>query len=128
MADDDKPRPVQITSPGYVKDRTDDLRIKKDAAQRLIARYLREKMTPGEANDFANRIIDGIVSNMPAAGRTALRSFRMIPEYPPDDVAPRVAAAFRAIRPQQNQDWSLARDVWEVVYRHGQALPDDVVA
>jgi hypothetical protein len=127
MADDDKPRPVQITSPGYVKDRTDD-RIKKDAAQRLIARYLREKMTPGEANDFANRIIDGIVSNMPAAGRTALRSFRMIPEYPPDDVAPRVAAAFRAIRPQQNQDWSLARDVWEVVYRHGQALPDDVVA
>ena len=111
-----------------MKDRTDDIRIKKDAAQRLIARYLREKMNPGEANDFANRIIDGIVSNMPAAGRTALRGFRMNPEHPPEDITPRVAAAFRSIRPQQTDDWGLARDVWEVVYRNGQALPDDVVA
>ncbi len=84
--------------------------------------------TPEEANDFANRIIDGVVSNMPAPGRTALRGIRMIPEYPPENVAPRMAAAFRAIRPQQSQDWNLARDVWEAVYRHGQALPDDVVA
>jgi len=54
MAKDDRPRPVQITSPGYVKDRTNHLRIQKDAAQRLIARYLREKMTPADANDMAN--------------------------------------------------------------------------
>jgi hypothetical protein len=82
MAEDDRPRPVQITGPGYVKDRTNHLRIQKDAAQRLIARYLREKMTPADANDMVNRICDGILSNMPAGGRSALRGFRMIPEYP----------------------------------------------
>jgi hypothetical protein len=45
MAEDDKPRPVQITKPEYIKDRTNHLRIHKDAAQRLIARYLRENDT-----------------------------------------------------------------------------------
>jgi hypothetical protein len=128
MAEDDKPRPVQITKPEYVKDRTNHLRIHKDAAQRLIARYLREKMTPADANDMANRICDGIVSNMPTGGRTALRGFRMIPEHPPQDASSRIAAAFRSIRPQQASDWSLASEMWEVVYRHGQALPDDIVA
>jgi hypothetical protein len=128
MAKDDRPRPVQITSPRYVKDRTNHLRIQKDAAQRLIARYLREKMTPADANDMANRICDGILSNTPTGGRSALRGFRMIPEYPPEDVSSRIAAAFRSIRPQQTNDPNLAREMWQVVYQHGHALPDDIVA
>jgi hypothetical protein len=31
-----KPRPVQLQSPGYASDRTNDLRINRGAAQRLI--------------------------------------------------------------------------------------------
>jgi hypothetical protein len=85
-------------------------------------------MTPADANDMANRTCDGIVSNMPTGGRTALRGFRMIPEHPPQDASSRIAAAFRSIRPQQTSDRSLASEMWEVVYRHGQALPDDIVA
>jgi hypothetical protein len=129
MAEDpDKSRPVQLRHAGHVTDRTNNLRIQKDVAQRLIARYLREnKMMPGDANELSNRIIDGIVSNMPVAGRPGLRGFRMIPEHPPEDVCSQVAAAFRTIRPQENKDWSLARDVWDAVYRHGTAIPDDVV-
>jgi hypothetical protein len=74
-------------------------------AQRLIARYLRNaKMLPGEANDLSNRICDGIISNMPTAARPALRGVRMIPEYPSDDICKHVAAAFRSIRPQENND------------------------
>jgi hypothetical protein len=127
MADEEKPRQVHVTRPTYMRDRTNDLRIQKDVAQRLIARYLREKMTPGDANDFANRIVDGIVSNMPAAGRPALRGFRMIPEHPPEDLTSKIASAYRSIRPQGKTDWALARDLWEIVYKYGQALPDDVV-
>jgi hypothetical protein len=84
-------------------------------------------MNPGDANDFANRIVDGIVSNTPATGRPALRGFRMIPEHPPEDLRSKIASAYRSIRPQGKTDWALARDVWEIVYRNGQALPDDVV-
>ncbi len=123
-----KPRSVQITNPGYVKDRTNDLRIKKDDAQRLIARYLRDaNMSPTAANNLSNRICDGIIANMSSAGRPALRGFRMVSKNPPEDIAGKVASAFRSINSQETHDWSLARDVWNVVYNHGQALPDDVV-
>jgi hypothetical protein len=124
----DKPGPVRITSPDYVQNRTNHIRIQKDAAQRIVARYLREKMPPGDAIDFAKRICDGLISNMPAPGRTALRSFRLIPENPPEEACSRIAAAFRSINPQEPRDQRLARGIWDVVYKYGQALPDDVVA
>ena len=124
---EDKPRPVRIISPGYVQGHTNDLRINRDAAERLIARYLRAKMLPADANDLASQICDGIVMNMPAASRPALRGFRMIPEYPPDDVVSKVATDLRSIDLDERHDWSLGRTGWEIVYRHGQALPDDVV-
>lgn len=128
MADEvDKGRPVQITSPSYRSDKTDDLRIHKDEAQRLIARYLREKMNPGEANNLANQIIDGIVAAQKTAGRPALRGWRMIPEHPPEDVRARLVASIRAIRPTDNEH-SICTDAWKAVYRHGTALPDDIVA
>lgn len=127
MTDDSKPRPVRVFSPGYVQGHTNDLRINRDTAERLIARYLREKMLPAEANDFARRICNGIVTSMPAAGRPALRGFRMIPGYPPDDVVSKVATGLRTLDLDERHDWSLGRAGWELVYRHGQALPDDVV-
>jgi hypothetical protein len=122
----DKPRPVQIQSPGYGGDRTNDLRMNKDAAQRLIARYLREKMSPGDANNFANRIVDGIVSNMPMPQRPALRGWRMIDQYAPYEIRGQLASAFKAIRLNTSDD-SVAEEVWKAVYRHGTALPDDIV-
>lgn len=84
-------------------------------------------MLPADANSLAERICNGIAVNMPTAGRPALRGFRMIPDHPPEDVAPQVVAAYRGIRPQENHDWKLAREVWDAVYRHGAAIPDDVV-
>ena len=104
----DKGRPVQITSPGYSLDRTNHLRIQKDAAQRLIARYLREKMTPGEANDFANRIVDGIVSATPSPTRPALRGWRMIDQDPPHESTDKIAAEFRSVRLQEGGLWRSA--------------------
>src|SRR6267143_2156519 len=97
-----KPRSVQITNPGYVKDRTNDLRIKKDDAQRLIARYLRDaNKSPTAANNLSNRICDGIIANMSSAGRPALRGFRMVSKNPPEDIAGKVASAFRSINSQE---------------------------
>src|SRR4051812_32011133 len=94
----DRGRPVQITSPGYRTDQTNDLRMDRDALQRLIARYLRETMNPGQANDLSNRIIDGVVAAQKASGRAALRDWRMIPLYPPDDIREQIARDFRSIR------------------------------
>jgi|tagenome__1003787_1003787.scaffolds.fasta_scaffold19747887_1 hypothetical protein len=37
----DKPRAVQVKQAGYSSERTNDLKISKDGAQRIIARYLR---------------------------------------------------------------------------------------
>lgn len=129
MTDEKKPRPIHVVSPGYHRDRTNDIRIKRDDAQRLIARYLREraKLNTDDANDLASSICTGLAMKMPTGGRPGLRGFRMIPESPPGDVEERVAAAFRAIRPNQESDWNLAREVWSVVYGFGNAIPDDVV-
>ncbi len=128
MAEDtDKGRPVQVTSPGYSIDRTNHLRIQKDAARRLIARYLREKMMPGEANDFANRIIDGLVSATPSPTRPSLRGWRMIDQHPPLESTERIASEFRSVR-LQGGDHFAAADVWKIVYKYGTAIPDDLVA
>ena len=100
MADDvDKGRPVHVTSPGYRSDKTNDLRIRKDDAQRLIARYLREKLNPGDANDLANRIVDGIVASQKTASRPSLRDWRMIPSHPPEDVISRLASSIGQFAP-----------------------------
>jgi|SRR5215217_3333840 hypothetical protein len=122
----DKGRPVQIRSPGYALDRTNHLRIQKDAAQRLIARYLREKMTPGEANDFANRIVDGIVSATPTPMRPGLRGWRMIDDHPPMESTEKIAAEFRSVRLQEGAYFT-ASDMWKIVYKYGTAIPDDMV-
>ncbi|MBR0746201.1 hypothetical protein JQ582_19910 [Bradyrhizobium japonicum] len=127
MADEaDKGRPVQVTSPSYRSDKTDDLRIRKDDAQRLVARYLREKMNPGDANDLANRIVDGIVAAQKTASRPALRGWRMIPEHPPEDVLSQLSSSIRAIRPTDDVR-STCSAAWKAVYRHATALPDDIV-
>jgi hypothetical protein len=49
-----------------------------DAAQRSIARYLREKMTAGDANDMANRICDGTCLN---ATHTEIRADKVIDQW-----------------------------------------------
>lgn len=121
----DKGRPVQIQSPGYSLDRTNHLRVQKDTAQRLIARYLREKMNPGDANDFANRIIDGLVSATPSPMRPGLRGWRMIDEHPPHESTDRIASEFRSVR--LDNSYFTAADVWKIVYKHGTAIPDDMV-
>ena len=68
---------MQITSPGYSMDRTNHFRAEKDPAQRLIARYLPGKDEPGEANDPANRILDGPYQWHPHRERRGLRGWRM---------------------------------------------------
>jgi hypothetical protein len=69
--EDDKPRPVKINAPGYAKDRTNTLSISKDTAERLIARYLRDrgKMSPIDANSLASQICVGIQMAMPMPSR-----------------------------------------------------------
>jgi hypothetical protein len=127
MADQpDKPRPVEIKKPGHTMDRTNDLKIGKDAAQRIIARYLREKMTPDEANTLANRICEGIAAVAPTATRPGLRGWRMIDQYPPYEAKRRIAETFRAVRLNQD-DNAVASAVWDVVFAQGIPVPDDVV-
>jgi hypothetical protein len=122
-----KPRPVQMTSRGYKHDdRTDDLRIQKGAAQRLIARYLRERMSPSEANDLADRICDGILCAMPTPSRPALLGWRMISEHAPHESIGEIAGAFRRLSREGDDGW-LVREIWATVYKHGTSLPDDVV-
>src|SRR5882757_2907470 len=126
MADEpDKPRPVQVISPGSERPR--DLIIQRDIAERLIARYLRDRMSHRDANELAKHICDGIVSLMPEPGSAALRGWRMIPEYPPYESRKQIGAAMQeAVRAQD--DDSLVREMWAIVYRHAHDLPDDVVA
>ena len=110
---------MQITSPNYVQDRANDLKINKDAAQRLIARYLREHLSPKNANDLSNRICEGILSSMPTPTRPSLRGWRMIPEYPPSESTHQIFADIRALR-FQDAEYAIAREVWSIVYRYGQ--------
>ena len=114
----DKGRPVQITSPGYLLDRTNHIRIQKDSAQRLIARYLRDTMNPAQANELANRIIDGMVSATPSPMRPGLRGWRMIDEHPPHGYTDKIASEFRAVRLQED-NYFTAAGAWKVVYKYG---------
>jgi hypothetical protein len=125
MAENEKGRPVQITHPGYSIDRTNTLRLEKDNAQRIIARYLREKMNPGEANDLANRIVDGLISNTSSPARPALRGWRMIDRHPPAEMTDRIASAFKRVR-LAGTDYATAAEAWEIVYNYGTAIPEEV--
>jgi hypothetical protein len=120
----DEPRPVPTTSPGFA--RPDDLKIQRNVAERLIARYLRDRMSHQDANELAKHICDGIASLMPEPGSAALRGWRMIPEYPRYESREQVGAAMQAVQVQDRD--SLAREMWAIVYRHAQDLPDDFVA
>ena len=124
MADErDKPRPMQITSPSF--ERPNDLKIQRSIAERLIARYLRDRMSHWDANELAKHICDGIMSLMPEPGSAALRGWRMIPEYPPYESREQIGAAMQGVQVQDRD--SLAREMWAVVYRHAQDLPEDFV-
>ena len=128
MADTpDKPQPVQIKRPSTSIERTNDIRINKDAAQRIIARYLRDhaKMLSGPANDLSTRICDGLHAAMPETVRPALRGFRMIGEYPVESNSAQIAGAIRAIDLKAS-NWTVAQNAWAVVYYYGNAIPDDV--
>jgi hypothetical protein len=127
MAENEKGRPVQITHPGYSIDRTNTLRLEKDNAQRIIARYLREKMNPGEANDLANRIVDGLISNTSSPARPALRGWRMIDRHPPAEMTDRIASAIKRVRLAGCSDYATAAEAWEIVCNHGTAIPEEVV-
>jgi hypothetical protein len=52
-------------------------------------------------------------------GRSALRGS--------DDTGAPAEDSVSLIRPQGQSDWALACVVWEIVYRYGQALPNDMV-
>jgi hypothetical protein len=125
MADETKKRkPVSIKVPSLVGDPTNDIRINKDAAERLVARYLREKLPPEEANTLASRIVGGMVSAMPTPERPALRGWRMISRYPPDHAG--VAAQFHRIS-SNAEDFEIARAVWAIVFERAEPLPGDMV-
>jgi hypothetical protein len=129
MAEDDKPRPVPITTPMYLKERTNDIKLNKDKARRLIARMLRDegKMIPAKANDLATRICDGMISAMEMPVHPGLRNARVIPDHPPYGQASQLADLARSIRPDQS-DHATAEAVWDMVYKYGYAVPDAVVA
>ncbi len=102
-----------------------DLRLDKDTAHRLVARFLREKMTPSDANSFATKICDGLQASMSMPTRPALSGYRMIPGHIPfergmqfeADVATNIKGA----------EEGAASTLWKLVYSYGRELPDDVV-
>lgn len=67
------------------------LRLDKDAAHRLIARFLREKMSPDDANRFAAKICDSLHASMTKPMRPDLHSWRMIPGTPSLETSGRLA-------------------------------------
>lgn len=121
-----KPRTVEAHGPSAVQERTNHLRINRDAAQRIIARHLREKkISPEEANTLANAICNSIVASMPTPDRPALRNWRMIPEHPGYEVAQELR---RRLGDQiESPDEQTTRAIWKLIYDHGKTLPDDIV-
>jgi hypothetical protein len=117
---------VEMKTPFYVQERRNELKINRDAAERLIARYLRERISPADAIGLARRICDGMLASMSTPVRPSLRGYRMIAEHPPYGSMERIGAQIRALRIQEDRH-ELARDAWGVVYGYGEALPDDVV-
>jgi hypothetical protein len=103
-----------------------DIRIDANAAERLIARLLREKLPPADANQLASDISRGLLAAMPAGLRPGLKGWRMIPEFLPGD---RERSQFVQDARYQgfDVDWSRASVFWRLVYRYGQPVPDDVV-
>ena len=126
----EKPRPVKITRPGHRKDNSGDVRINRDAAQRIIARYLRDeqRMAPGDANALATRIIAALVAAAPSPPRIGLRNAR-IPDIAPHGERTEIAHRCREIfESEELLDTLVAQRVWEVIYSYGIAVPDDVVS
>jgi hypothetical protein len=83
-------------------------------------------MGPDQANELATRICDGIVAAMSAPARPALLTWRMIDQYPPDEIREQIARRFRSLRHEENNNL-IALIGWEIVYSHGTRLPDDIV-
>jgi hypothetical protein len=94
--------------------------------ERLVALVLREEgEAPGEANHLASKIVSRIEASQSMPVKPGLRGYRMIPESLPfekrdeftDDVA----------RHLDDVDYDTARTLWELVYKYGRNVPDDIV-
>lgn len=101
------------------------LRMEKDTAQRVVARLLREKLNPDDANKFAAKICDGIQASMKQPTRPGLSGWKMIPRHLPHhqerDFERDVHRLVTAEHPYA------AADLWEAVYKYGTEIPDDIV-
>jgi hypothetical protein len=105
-----------------------ELRVDKDAAHRLMARFLREhtKVAPAKVSELASQLTDQLVAAMPAPTRPGLRGWRMIPQYLPsdkrDDILDDVRSGFR-----RDVNYDELNGLWDIIYEYGRDVPADVV-
>ena len=103
-----------------------DLRIEKDKAEPLVALLLREKkMSPAEAGAFAITICNRLQAAMAMPTKPGLRGYKMILEHPPYEIRPEFMADLGSH--VTNVDEYFASTLWEIVYKYGRNIPDDVV-
>jgi len=101
-----------------------DFRINRDTAERIIARFLREKISSVEANSFASKICDSLQASMSSPTRVAPardieKGLRLIPSIPPKAIAKDYLAELQSF--MQDIDPTEALEIWRTVFRHGRA-------
>jgi hypothetical protein len=101
-----------------------NIRIDDQAAERLIARLLRDKLSPGDANKLAADIVTGLKAATSSPTRPGLRGWRMISEHIPFEQIDNIVQDMRyqGIK----ADVLMARALWSVVYSFGHPIPDDI--
>lgn len=106
------------------------LKIEKHAAERLIARILRDelKILPAKANEMATKICSGIEFATPDPLRSGFGAgWRAIPRSAPrGEVATEIVAKLRQSIPQADKE--MLEDLWSIIYEYGREVPDAVIA
>jgi hypothetical protein len=104
-----------------------DILIEEDRAQRILARILRDdlKLPSDRANSVASSMRTGMLAAMTTPSKPRLQGWRIIDRSPPflgedaylQDVRKHIAG---------DADWSLARELWKIVWNYGRDLPPDI--
>ena len=100
------------------------IKVDEDKATRLIAQRLRDEanMSSTEANALATKIVAGLAGATPFPTKPLLRNWKMIPFWPTADM---LSGMLRAAPFPMDQP--TAENLWQLVYKQGRDLPDDVV-
>ncbi len=111
---------------GKIEAQMAEIRIDAAKAERMIAQILRDEkgLLPADANAVAANICRRLSTAMPMPTNPPLQGYRIISSYPLDGGNEFIAALKEKIA---DVNYSVARELWKMVYDRGRDIPATVV-